>query len=256
MNYGFVGFGHLAQAIHQSLKDDKKITFGFVSKGHPHKEVKNYGNLEALVSFADVLWLCVKPQNLAEVLEPLRGMDLKGKQIVSPVAGKSIGFIEGYLGKETAIVRIMPNLAIAFQESVTAFTANHPLSEFSKRVKADLKKLGKVVELPEKHFDLFTALFGSGPAFLLEILAVLKKKTEELGVSGTEANELMSQLVTGTMTYFESNSKKGIPELINQIASKGGTTEAGLKSFRENKLDHLLEGVVESARKRSQEIGG
>ena len=149
----------------------------------------------------------------------------------------------------------MPNLAVAYGKSVIAYADNSE-TEITKEVQANLKKLGKLVGIEERHFDLFTALFGSGPAFLLEILEVFHKKTGALGLSPAVANELVGQLVSGTMAYFEANSSaKNIPELIDQIASKGGTTEVGLKSFRENRLNEILEGGIEAARKKSEEIG-
>jgi pyrroline-5-carboxylate reductase len=51
-------------------------------------------SLKELISFSDVVWLCVKPQVLAEVLEDMKGINLKEKVVVSVIAGKSIGFIE------------------------------------------------------------------------------------------------------------------------------------------------------------------
>jgi len=254
MKYGFIGFGHLAKAIYKGLKNEP-IDFAYVSKDNDFKEIRSFETIKDLTHYADVVWLCVKPQDLIPVLEELRTANLAKKMIVTPVAGKSIRFIEGYVGAHITIARIMPNLATAYGKSVTAYADNSE-TELTKTVMTDLKKLGEVVELEERHFDLFTAIFGCGPAFLLEILGVFKMKMGDLGISGNEANSLLSQLVTGTLTYLENNSEKSIPELIDQIASKGGTTEAGLKSFRENNLNNLIGSVIESARKRSQEIGG
>jgi pyrroline-5-carboxylate reductase len=253
MKYGFIGFGHLGQAIYQGLKSEP-IMFAYTSKTNEHNEIPAFDSIKELATFADVIWICVKPIDLGPVLEKLRAANLGKKMIVSAVAGKSIRFIEGYIGGDITIARIMPNLAMAYGKSVTAYADNSE-TELTKTVMADLKKLGKVVEIEERHFDIFTALFGSGPAFLLEILNVLKKKTAELGLSESLANELLTQLVQGTMSYLEASSPKSIPDLIDQIASKGGTTEAGLKSFRENKLDDLLGSVIEAARKRAQELG-
>lgn len=255
MKYGFVGFGHLAQAIHRGLENEA-IDWAYTSKDNKHTEIRSFESIKDLAAFADVIWLCIKPQDLVPVLEKLRAANLSKKMIVSPVAGKSIRFIEGYLGAHITIARIMPNLAVAFGKSVIAYADNSE-TEITKTVMTHLNKLGKVLEIEERHFDLFTALFGSGPAFLMEFLEVFHRKTAEFGLPQSIANELVAQLVSGTMAYFEENSvAKSIPELIGQIASKGGTTEAGLKFFRENKLDSLFEGVIEAARKRAHEISG
>ncbi len=255
MKYGFIGFGHLAQAIYLGLKDNPDVSFAYTSKHNQHPEIPSFSSLEQLVSFADVLWLCVKPQDLAEVLASFKNIRLKDKIIVSPVASKSISFIEGHLGQKATIVRIMPNLAIAYQKSVTAFFTKNKKSPLVARVKDDLQKLGTVMELPEKHFDLFTAIFGSGPAFLLTILQVFKNKIKELGLNDSEGNDLLIQLASGTLTYFQKNqARQSLEDLIKNITSSGGTTEAGLDYFKKNKLDKLLAQVFEAAENRSKEI--
>ena len=255
MKYGFIGFGNLAKAIWTGLKDDKDIEFAYTDKTNNLEEIKSFGNISLLVSFSDVIWLCIKPQNLNEVLEELKNFNLDGKILVSPVAGKSIKFIQNSLGKNVSIVRIMPNLAIAYGKSVTAYCADEENNILVEKVIKDLSRLGKIVKLPEEKFDLFTAIFGSGPAFLLEVLKVFRGKISELGIEGDEAKDLLVELALGTTTYLEKNDNE-IGELIEKITSKAGVTEAGLKSFKENNVDKLLEQVIISAQNRSKEIGG
>lgn len=254
MRHGFIGFGNLAKAIYHGLQKNKAHDFAYISKHNAHQEIRSFKNLPALISFADVIWLCVKPQNLEEVLTEMKKVSLRDKIIISPVAGKQIRFIEKYLGKKTAILRIMPNLAVAYQKSVTAFCANDRKSKKLKRIKKDLDLLGQTVELPEKHFDLFTALFGSGPAFLLALLETVRKKIKELGVSNNTADELLAGLLAGTLTYFQENRAHGIAELIKKITSKGGTTEAGLKEFKKNKLDKRFENVIIAAQRKAKRM--
>ena len=99
MKYGFIGFGNLAKAIYQGLKGDQNIDFAFFDINNQQIDsIKSFNSLEELSSFADVVWVCVKPQNLVEVLEEIKNYDLTGKVIVSPVAGKSINFFENYFG--------------------------------------------------------------------------------------------------------------------------------------------------------------
>ena len=263
MKYGFIGFGNLAKAIWEGLKEDKEIEFAYVDPSTKielgalqvkNERIKSFKNIKELVAFSDVIWLCIKPQNLVEVLDELKNINLDGKIFVSPVAGKSISFIENSLGKKVVMMRIMPNLAIAYGKSVTAYCVNEENNIFVEKIKKDLSRLGKAVELPEEKFDLFTAIFGSGPAFLLEVLKVFKEKIDELGIEGNEAKDLLVELALGTTTYLEKNENE-IGELIEKITSKAGVTEAGLKSFKENNLDKLLAEVIISAQKKSKEIG-
>ena len=255
MKYGFIGFGNLAKAIYQGLKGDQNIYFAFFDINNQQIDsIKSFNSLEELSSFADVVWVCVKPQNLVEVLEEIKNYDLTGKVIVSPVAGKSINFFENYFGNDKTIVRIMPNLAMAYEKSVTAFCANHE-NENTILVKNNLAKLGQVVSITEEQFDLFTAIFGSGPAFILKTLEVFKERAVLLGIDEKRTNELLLELIYGTTAYLENNQDKSIDELVQNIASRGGVTEAGLNSFKENNIAKLLDEVLENAQNKSKEMG-
>lgn len=254
MNYGFIGFGHLATAIYQGLKNEEDIHFAYFDPMRKNVELP-FLQPEELTAFADVIFLTVKPQDVVSVLEQLSPLHREGKIIVSPVAGKSIAFIENYLGKDQPIVRIMPNLAIAYKKSVTAFATHHPNNEKVNEIYRVLTKLGKVVKIDENHFDLFTSVFGSGPAFILAFLNVFRNKIREFNLPASEIDELLVQLTEGTLSYFSENrSQCSIEELIRNVTSKGGTTEAGLNYYYEHHIDQLIEGVLEAAKNRSVEM--
>lgn len=254
MKCGFIGFGNLASAIYQGLKNEENIHFCYFDQIRKNVELP-FLEPEELTAFADVIFLTVKPQNLTEVLQQLQPLPREGKIVVSPVAGKSITFIENYLGKDQPIVRIMPNLAIACKKSVTAFATNHPDNEKVNEIHRLLEKLGKVVKIDENHFDLFTSVFGSGPAFLLAFLNVFRNKIREFNLPEPEIDELLVQLTEGTLSYFSENrSRCSIEELIRNVTSKGGTTEAGLNYYCEHHIDQLIDGVLEAAKNRSIEM--
>ncbi len=255
MNYGFIGFGNLAKAVYQGLKNESGIHFAYFARNRKEVEIPFFDRMEELVSFADVVWIAVKPQDLGAILGQLKPLNREGKVLVSPVAGKSIGFIESYLGKEQSIVRIMPNLAMAYRKSVTAFTCNRPDDGNAQAVCKILTKLGKAVELQEDGFDLFTSVFGSGPAFILAFIRIFKDKMREFHLPGALLDELLLELTEGTTIYFAQNQKEySIEELIRNITSKGGTTQAGLDYYRRHEIGKHFEGVLEAARNRSAEM--
>ncbi len=118
MKQGFIGFGNLTRAVYQGLKEEKGMAFAYFDRTRKETDILFYEQMNDLVSFADVIWLGIKPQDLSGILEQLKECNLEGKTIVSPVAGKSIAYIERYLGKDQLVVRIMPNLAMAYRKSL------------------------------------------------------------------------------------------------------------------------------------------
>ena len=255
MKHGFIGFGNLAKAVYLGLKDEADIKFYYYARSKKDVDIKFCTTLEELVTNADILWLTVKPQDLSTVLEDLRKIDISGKTILSPVAGRSVNFIEKYLGKEQLLIRILPNLALDYKSSVTAFFSNHPEEESGEKVYNLLGKLGKVVKLDESAFDLFTSVFGSGPAFILAFIQIFKNKLKEFNLPGTLPDELLLELTRGTTLYFMENQKDySIEELINNITSKGGTPQARLEYFRNHEIGKHFEEVLNAARNRSEEL--
>ena len=255
MKHGFIGFGNLAKAVYQGLKEEKDIEFAYFARSQKEVDIPYYDRMNDLVAFADVIWLMVKPQDLSGLLQELEPLDRRGKTIVSPAAGRNIAFIERYLGKEQLIVRIMPNLAMAYRKSVTAFASNQPDNKQAVEIFHLLEKLGKAVELEESGFDLFTAVFGSGPAFILSFIQIFKEKMQEFSLPGALLDELLLELTQGTTLYFTQNQKSySIEQLIKNITSKGGTTQAGLDYFRSHEIGKHFEGILDAARKRSEEM--
>jgi pyrroline-5-carboxylate reductase len=178
---------------------------------------------------------------------------LKNKVIVSIIAGKTIGFIEKSLWTDTWIVKIMPNLAIEYKKSVTAFCSNHRDS-ITESIRNDLWKLWKVIELEEEKFDSFTAVFWSGPAFLLEILKPFQSKINELWLSDREGGELLEELLGGTFEYFSNRKEKSMNNLIDSITSKWWVTQAGLECFNSKGGHKLIENILSTAENKTKEF--
>jgi pyrroline-5-carboxylate reductase len=248
MKYGFIGFGNLAQALYNGLKNQGSNEFAYVSKTNSNTEIPSFKTISELIEFADIIFIGVKPQTLPGILPELKNLD--GKFLVSPVAGKSIQYYLESTGQQIDIVRIMPNLAMAYGLSVTAFCTNAPDSEFIPKIKSDLETLGIVCEIAEENFHEFTAIFGCGPAFLLSFFDAFESRIKALDLPVAS----FEQLVLGTLKFKSQSSNKTNQELIEAVASKGGVTEAGLKAFKENNFAEIITNAFEAAIKRSKTL--
>ena len=67
-----------------------------------------------------------------------------------------------------------------------------------------------------------------------------------------KVNDIMVNLIKGIGLSIEHN--QDLDELIAAVASKKGTTEAGLNSFKLKKLNRSFEDGINAAVKRSKEI--
>ena len=122
--------------------------------------------------------------------------------------------------------------------------------------------VGKVVDVPERLFDAVTALSGSGPAYFFLVFRALREAGVRQGLSRDVAEQLVVQTALGSaqltrhLLYKKTPEVHGpaLDELIRQVASKGGTTEAALKVFAKRRLSAILEAGVAAAARRSREL--
>ena len=116
-----------------------------------------------------------------------------------------------------------------------------------------MKRIGIIIELEkESKIDTFTGMIGSGPAYFFYLLKSYEKKMMNLcNKDKKQVNDIMVNLMKGIGFSIENND---LNNLIMAVASKKGTTEAGLKSFKANDLDKVFEKGLDAAIKRSKEI--
>ena len=63
MKQGFIGYGNLANAVYQGLKEDTCIEFAYYARNRKNVDLHYFQDMESLVLYADVIWLAVKPQD-------------------------------------------------------------------------------------------------------------------------------------------------------------------------------------------------
>jgi len=113
--------------------------------------------------------------------------------------------------------------------------------------------IGKVKEVKEDLMDAITAVSGSGPAYLAYFVNAMEEAAKEIGLSEAPL-EIVLECVKTTVSILE---EMGISprELIDKVASKGGTTEACLKVWDERGFKEIIKEGIKRARQRAEELG-
>ena len=202
---------------------------------------------------ADWIMLGMKPQQLGEVAAGLDPAMTDGVQLVSILAGVSLADLAARFPGARAQVRILPNLAARIGAGVSAFASLGDADTAA--LDRLLSQLGSVVPLADDStMDLITAFTGSGPAFVFRMIESYAAAGERLGLSAEDALKLAIATFGGsTALLADSGEKPGV--LVAQVASKGGTTQAGLDVLdADGQLTALLTGVLRAARDRGREL--
>lgn len=214
-----------------------------------------YSHFGAFVADIDLLMLCVKPQDferMAGELKPYLGDQL----VLSIMAGMSIEKIKETLGGKGRIVRAMPNLPAQLGYGMTVFTVSPDVDKIHLfAIQNLINTTGKSLYVnDEGMLDAATALSGSGPAYVFYFIDVLVEAGKKMGFTQQEAELLVKQTFAGAINLLEGNNLNP-KEWIGRVASRGGTTEAALKTFDETQLASYIKKGVEAAYNRSVELG-
>ncbi|WP_428630669.1 pyrroline-5-carboxylate reductase [Sphingopyxis sp.] len=202
---------------------------------------------------ADWIMLGMKPQQLGDVAEALAPLATGDVHLLSILAGVSLADLAARFPDARAQVRILPNLAARIGAGVSAVATLGDADEAA--IAALLATLGQTVTLADDStMDLVTAFTGSGPAFVFRLIESYAAAGERLGLPAEDALALATATFGGaTALLADSDEKPGV--LIAQVASKGGTTQAGLDVLdSEGQLAALLTGVLRAARDRGREL--
>jgi pyrroline-5-carboxylate reductase len=213
-------------------------------------------NAEA-ATWADVLLLCVKPKDLGALLEELhaKGALAHKPLLVSIAAGISTAYIEKTSGGHCPTVRVMPNTACAIGKGMTvACKGLHAKNTHIDLAKEIFTPLGRVMELDEKHMNAVTGLSGSGPAFMYVIIEALADGGVAQGLPRNVALELAAQTTLGAAEMVLATGRHPA-SLKDDVTTPAGTTIAGLLAMEDGRIRSILARAVETAAKKSAELG-
>ena len=202
----------------------------------------------------DVVILSVKPQDFEALAQDIRPFVQEEQLIFSIMAGINISRIRSQLGL-SKVIRAMPNLPAQMGLGMTVFTTSEEVDKKDLFIAQNLlNTTGKAIYTPQESLlDAATAVSGSGPAFVFYFMKAMIDKGIEMGFSASESQLLVEQTFLGAVQLLKRNEIT-CNEWIQKVASKGGTTEAALKSFGESQLNDKIAKGLEAARLRSIEL--
>ena len=264
MKIAFLGGGNMATALIGGLiakgQDPRAIAVIEMSPAARERLASRYPvhistAPDAAVQGAEVLVLAVKPQDMKAALASISRFS-KEKLIISVAAGIRLATLSAWLGGARKIVRCMPNTPGLIGAGITGLFAPADVSEAEKR-KAEgiLRAVGEVVWVAEERLlDPVTAVSASGPAYVFWFIEQLAAAAEKLGIPREQALTLAKQTVLGAARLASASDDS--PETLRRnVTSKGGTTEAALNVFEQEKLAERFIRAIEAASRRGEEMG-
>jgi pyrroline-5-carboxylate reductase len=210
---------------------------------------------DAAMQAADTLVLAVKPQDMKSALATVSA-NVRGKLVVSIAAGITLDALSRWLGGHRKIVRCMPNTPSLIGAGIAGLYAGPGVSDAERRqAEAILSAVGEVVWLSDETLlDPVTAVSASGPAYVFWFIEQLAACAEQLGIPKETASKLALQTVLGA-AKLASQSDDSPAQLRKNVTSKGGTTEAALNVFEEERLAERFARALQAASRRGAALG-
>ena len=210
------------------------------------------------VGEADVVFLCVKPKMILDVLTEISGTvdnNSASTVMVSMAAGISLEAMQNSGSAGTPIVRVMPNTPMLVGKGMCTVTGGRFVTEEQlDLVQGLLKSVGEVMVVEESDLDAVTAMSGSSPAYLFLVTEALIDAGVNLGLTRGAARELAVNAFEGAATMLKETGKEPA-ELRAGVSSPAGTTVAALRELEESGIRGAFFRAAQACADRSAEMG-
>ena len=207
------------------------------------------------VAAADVLFLAVKPDQVADLLSQLKAsLDLSRHLIISIAAGVSLARLEAAAPGQR-FIRVMPNTPALVGASASAFSAGSTATAADITLARKLLcSVGIAFEVKEKLLDAVTGLSGSGPAYGFMMIEALADGGVAAGLPRSIAQQLAAQTLLGAARMvLETGEHPGA--LKDAVCSPGGTTIEAVHELEKAGLRAALITAVRVAAEKSKKLG-
>ncbi len=262
-----IGCGHMGSSLLRAWLNVSNykfyvvdpIKYKILKKDRKFKNINFYNDLKKIDDYTkfSLIVFATKPIDLKHALEILKNKKFNKNCIaISVIAGKKLKDLSNKLKNIDQFVRVMPNMPALIGQGMNCIVPNNLVTKKNKKIVNNLfKHTGKVLFLKsENEIDMATAVSGSGPGYVYNLIDAMEKASINLGFSKTISKMLVSETFRGSVNLLIQN-KRSAEDLTKTVATKGGTTEAGLKIMNENKIHEIFKKLIKASYKKAKMQG-
>lgn len=250
MKITIIGAGNMGGAIAKGLAKGSMVKASDITCSGPHQSTldkllsdnKDFNltshNVEA-VKGADIVILAVKPWLMNSVIYEIKeSLDYERQIIISIAGGITFEQLSAYFQKDTlddyvgtpTLFRVVPNTAIAVQNSMTFIASNSASNEQEELIVSLFGELGTAMLVDERLIAAGTSLASCGIAFAFRYIRAAMEGGVELGFYPDQAKDIIIQTIKGAAELLQAN-KTHPEEEIDKVTTPGGITIKGLNEM-------------------------
>lgn len=257
-----IGFGHMSGAVVRAAvaqgvlaKENVMVSSPSINAGLKKTEFNHAPDNLTAIQQADVILLGAKPKDMPLVCSEISPMVERAEN--NPlVLSMAAGFNVATYFKTAAVVSVMPNMGVSVNEGFTACLPNQMLNPTHHEIVSEIFGSTGAVEWvnTEEAFRLYTALTGSGPGLVFRLMDGAIKAAEAHGIEHEKARHAVVKTFLASALMADKTGLD-MDALMAKIASKGGTTQAGIDRLARGGIDGIYQQAINAAFQRAVELG-
>ena len=250
MKYGFIGCGNMGGAVARAVCKGAGAGDVLLANRTPAKAQAlaeelgcACGTNEEVASICDFIFLGVKPQMMADMLDELApALEARAESrpfvLVTMAAGLSMQQIRMMAGSGYPIIRMMPNTPVALGDGMIQYCSDDVEPEKMAEWLTAMAPAGRLDAVPESLIDAASAADGGVAA----------------GLPRAKAQEYAAQMLLGSARMvLETGKHPG--ELKDAVCSPGGSTIQGVRLLEERAFRGAVTDAVLAAFEKTKDLG-
>ena len=261
---GFLGCGNMGGAIARAVCRAANPQNVFLANRTPAKALALAGELGChaaenaeVAADCELIFLAVKPQMMAELLEPLRPvLSRRDRRFVlcTMAAGLPMARIREMAGGDYPVIRIMPNTPASVGEGMIQYCTAGVTAEEEASFRKLMAPAGRLDAVPEGLIDAASCVSGCGPAWAYQFIEALADGGVACGLPRAKAQEYAAQMLLGSAKLvLVSGQHPGA--LKDAVCSPGGSTIQGVRVLEERAFRGAVTDAVIAAYNKTKEMG-
>ena len=255
MKIGFIGYGHMAEAIAKGLiKAEYTEPREMYACGRDYEKlnartgeigVRPMETVAEVARESSIVFICVKPNQVEGVMKEL-GDELIGRIVVSVAFGLDFDKYSAFTKPEIKHISIIPNTPVEVCQGMIICEKKHNLSNPElDMIERMLRKLGEVIYLPGDQMWLAGEVASCGPAFAAMFIEALGDAGAKYGLNREEAYKIVAQMVAGT-GRLQLETEKLPGQMVEEVATPGGVTIKGVTALREANFSETVAKAIDA----------
>ena len=262
MKIGFIGAGNMGGAMMRGIVASGKANSADIIASDKNENALELLKSEldiaittdnkAVVSFADIIFLSIKPQFYESVISEIKSVVTKEKLIVTIAPGKTLEWLKTQFGKSVKIIRTMPNTPAMVGEGMMGMCPNELIEEDDLDIVKDIcSGFSKTEVVSENLMDVVTAVSGSSPAYVFMFIESMADAAVADGMARAAAYKFAAQAVLGSAKMVLDTGKHP-GELKDMVCSPGGTTIEAVRVLEEKGMRSAVFEAMKACVKKSR----